>query len=340
MSHDRTSASVKAGRILQKGVWTLRPLDTLLTPFFPRKGKEDPYGLLVLLAPPRSGSTLTYQLLRSGIRGTYLSNLQNLLYANPLLGQFLQGPKCGNSISAFRSSGGFVPGICGESEGLRFWKYWLGQGLEEQDELIPPQRARGLERAVRKINTKRAGPFITGFLGHVFSIDALQQIFPKVRFIHLKRDLLSNAASLYRYAPDRWRSTRPMGYGELLEHTREEQVVEHILRTHRTILRKRKENPDAFVEVGYEKLCRDPVETLRNIGADLEEKGIPLALKQLDTLPSHFEERKASPDDPANKGLREAIEKRVGELNEDEKHFFRSILSKSHPEDHHDKSNL
>lgn len=326
MRKDRSSPKVRIGRKLQELSWLLSPLDSLITPFFRGKGKEDPYGLLVLLAPPRSGSTLTYQLMRSGIKGTYLSNLQNLLYANPLLGHLLQDRKCSEGISSFRSSRGFVPGFCGESEGLKFWRYWIDQGLEEQATLTPPQRAKSLEKAVRRIDNKVQGPFMTGFLGHVFAIDALRSLFPRIHFVHLKRDLLSNAASLHQFSPDSWRSTKPLGYEEYLERPREEQVVEQIIAIHRRILKKRKEAPEEFLEVAYEDLCQDPCGTLKKLGSTLQGNGCPITLKNLEKLPSSFEMKQVPTDDRRHQGLQKALEDRMKDLEEAEAPFFRSIF--------------
>lgn len=326
MSYDRQSPLVRAGRTLQKGVWALRPLDPLIAPFFPRKEKDDPYGILVILAPPRSGSTLTYQLLRSGIRGSYLSNLQNLFYANPVLGYALSRGNCQGTVSGFRSSNGFVPGKCGESEGAKFWEYWIGQGLDEKADEAVPRRAEGLPSSVARMNQDRRGPFINGYLGHVFSIRTLRQLFPKVHFIHLKRDLLSNAVSLYNYAPDSWKSTKPLGYREHLYRPREEQVAEQLFGIHQKILEQDDEAWNDMYELHYESLCQDPHGTLKNIREWIAERAsIPKLLNQ-EQIPGSFRYERKDPENPQNIRLQEALEKRYTTLDEESKRSFAPIF--------------
>lgn len=312
--------------MLQRGAWALRPLDPLIAPFFPRKGNEDPYGVLVILAPPRSGSTLTYQLLRSGIRGNYLSNLQNFFYANPLLGYALSRKKCQGTVSGFRSSNGFVPGKCGESEGSKFWQYWIGQGLEEKADEAIPRRAKHLSSSVARMDQDRKGPFISGYLGHVFSIGTLRELFPKVHFIHLKRDLLSNAVSLYNYAPDSWKSTKPLGYQDHLGRPREEQVAEQLFLIHQRIRQDHDEARNDIYELHYETLCQDPIGTLNNLREWMGERGASPELSNLEQLPASFQYERKDPEDPKYARLQEALEKRYASLDGESKLYFEHLF--------------
>jgi len=107
----------------------LRPLERLCmraSPQLPEKPR-----VVILLALPRGGSTLTYQVLVHGLKAAYLSNLGNLFYQVPLFGGLVSNWLCGNYRSDFRSRQGFVTGACGPAEGLRFWSYWCSQGLRE-----------------------------------------------------------------------------------------------------------------------------------------------------------------------------------------------------------------
>ena len=50
------------------------------------KKKSDFYPIIFIIALPRSGSTVTYQLLNRGTKSLYLSNLWKLMYALPYIG--------------------------------------------------------------------------------------------------------------------------------------------------------------------------------------------------------------------------------------------------------------
>ncbi|MGM0520219.1 MAG: hypothetical protein ACQERD_11335, partial [Campylobacterota bacterium] len=126
----RASAAVKTGRFIQKYYHLFSFLDKIFI-----QTKTDSVPVICIVAPPRSGSTLTYQILTQALENFHLTNFSNLLYATPTLGFKLQNKLCQNYLSSFSSSHGFVPGLCGEAEGLKFWQYWLNQGLVENNEL-------------------------------------------------------------------------------------------------------------------------------------------------------------------------------------------------------------
>lgn len=323
MSKDRSSFKVKLGRTVQKLTPVLSPLDGLAFPFL-KKSAQSGHGGIFILAPPRSGSTLLYQVLRSGLRSVYLSNLQNLLYTTPKLGYAISRRSCQDGSSGFSSRFGFVDGSCGESEGLRFWSYWTGQGLDERDPW-KPNKARKLAQKIDRIERDRDGPFIAGFLGHAFCIQELMELFPQALFVHLKRDLLTNARSLMDHSPDSWISTRPKGYEAFLDSPREEQAIEHLLRTHRRILQARGKDEKRFIDISYEDLCYDPRKTVRKVKERKE--GLVPHGEQVATekLPDHFSLRKMDMEDPANRKLQSTLERKMDELPPEERAFFQSI---------------
>ena len=116
---DRASPAVRMARLAQRvPLGLLRPLESLV---MRASGHDrDAPNLVVLLALPRSGSTLTYQLLVHGLQPVYLSNLAHLLYQVPLFGGMVSRRRCRGHRSDFHSVQGFTQGVCGPAEGLRF----------------------------------------------------------------------------------------------------------------------------------------------------------------------------------------------------------------------------
>ncbi len=246
-------------------------LDRIVHPFFKRDGNV---ALLCILAPPRSGSTLIYQVLSSAFSGYNLRNISNFLFATPGIGYLATKKICRKYESSFCSERGFVPGLCGEAEGMKFWQYWLGQGLKQRPELLNIERLRDLKMVLDRTGESL---MITGYLGHVFAISALREVFPKVLFIHLQRDLLSNAYSLLKLTSGfKPFSTCPAWVKGKDYDSKHRLVVDQVQSIHEIISA---EDSEDMMAVRYEDLCDNTHGTLCEIKKKAEELGISLSRK-------------------------------------------------------------
>lgn len=266
----RSAWVVKAGRLFQKVYHLFSFLDYVLIPFL----KKNPVPLICIVAPPRSGSTLTYQLLTSVFENHHLTNLSNLLYATPVLATKLQQQICSGHETDFASKQGFVDGLCGEAEGLKFWRYWLGQGMTEDEEHLNRDK---LDRLFRRLQYASDKPYITGYLGHAFSMKVLRERFDKVFFIHVERDLLSNSYSLFKLSQNGFCSTKPQACQKRHYASVHEQVVDQITQIHRLIQNNSKGDT---LKVSYEALCQDPNRIAELIQKKAFELGIELKIKK------------------------------------------------------------
>ena len=269
MTLNRENLLIKFGRIYQKYSSILTPFDKLI---FNSVGlNQSNLKVLCLLSPPRAGSTITYQILNHYLQSIYLSNLWNLGYSTP----FLSGLFTKNSTivhkSSFRSEKGFVKGLYGEAEGLKFWEYWTGHGLNYNDDWNTTN-AQYLKKVLNKLIPDNHC-FITGFLGHVFCIKELKELFPNIIFIHLKRDLLSNVYSIYKASPKNWISTKVKPDSNLL--TRYDEVVYQVKSIHRIIEESQENN---LIEVSYEDFVSEPKKTIYRILTFANEKNVNINL--------------------------------------------------------------
>ena len=181
------------------------------------KKKSNSFPIIFVIAPPRSGSTLTYQLLNRGTKSLYLSNFWNLLYSLPYIGG--RYVKSISKNKSFNSDRGLVSGLSGESEGMRFWSYWTGQGLIEDENMVIDKRVKYIKSVFSSLLSKEV-PMISGYLGHSFSLKFLRENFPGSIFIYLKRDELSNIYSMVQtykgFETNRkdfnWLSLKPIGW--------------------------------------------------------------------------------------------------------------------------------
>lgn len=291
----RNSILIKAARYLQSATILLKPIDRLIGRAVSSKANGK---IIVLLAPPRSGSTLTYQILTTGIESNYLSNASNFLFPAPIIGNIITGQKTAKKSSNFSSEYGFVSGLFGEAEGMKYWQYWINQGLEEQEALFfEKERLNRLKIALKK--TIYSGkPMIWGYLGHVFCFEHLLKIFADdIVFIHLKRDFLSNAYSIYKASPKKIISSQSlqlMKQAAMPFSTMHQNAAIQVTSIHNRINLKKK-NKKNFIEVNYEDICADPHNFLDNLKIELEKRNFTIKLRK-ERIPKRFKFSIISPD--------------------------------------------
>lgn len=291
MIRERNSVGVRYLRIVQdKIISRFGFLDDVLQILFRRKARNSPLFIFVV-GPPRSGTTLVYQLIRSAFQANYLTNVSNFLFTMPFLSFLFSSKVCRRMPSKFKSKFGFVSGACGEAEGLAFWRYWTGQGLRDQPELLRPKRA---ERLRKKLLDTGGDLFVFGFLGHSFCIDLLREVFTDSIFICTKRDLLSNAYSLYRYGKGEAVSLVPSIGDETVKPTRSKYqfTIEQIDGIHQRIKRSFDESDSIYVK--YERVCRNPNDVLRGIVDLLNRNGVEV--QSLRRFPETFTQSLVEPE--------------------------------------------
>jgi len=256
---------------------------------FPKK-RSDFYPIIFVIAPPRSGSTLTYQLLSRGTRSIYLSNFWNLLYALPYIGG--RYVKSVSENRSFKSDRGLVSGLSGEAEGMKFWSYWMGQDLVQKKNVVPKKRVKYIKSVFSALLSKQ-NPMISGYLGHAFSVKFLRENFPGCIFVYLKREELSNVYSMIKTYNEfkehrkefNWMSLKPIGWEEKLE----EDVIDKVLWQYKSIKQKIESeiSDEDTITVNYEEICKQPRIFLENVSNFAKEKGITLSLVS-DIIPSNF----------------------------------------------------
>ena len=291
MKRGRHSILTKLGRIFQ----LINPVLFSWTELLFKKNKIEKYPMIAIVSAPRSGSTLTTQILARGTKSLYLTNLWNLLYAMPLIGGFLSKNK--TAKNDFQSNLGWVDGIYGESEGMRFWEYWIGQSLEEPIKKVPDLRINYIQKVFGRL-LKNNNPMILSYLGHAFSVQELRKIFPGIIFIYLKRDKMANLNSLVNVNKDReWFSLKPIGW----EKKKKLDSYKKSLWQYNQIsssLDNAYDKEDTLI-VWYEDICNSPHEFLKKVQKFAYKNKIKL---ELDTskVPAKFKSREIKRGDYMN----------------------------------------
>lgn len=298
----RESILVSVGRGLQNiPLSWARPFESL---FVGKNSVDQDDNIIFLVGGPRSGSTLTYQCLIESIQPVYLSNIWNLVYDLPLVGGITSKVICSEYRSNFVSDEGFVSGLCGPAEGLRFWTYWGGYGLNEDmlvSEEVARKRTSYLRRVVDAI-TSPSRPMVSGYAGHVLWFERLRRNFPSAVFIGLRRDPLSNAVSLLatrRKRNGEWFSLFPHECNQALGGGLYQEIASQVYWLNRRLSELEKDDRTFFLN--YEQLCDDPNSGLRFVIESCNTLGMKVAMKR--TLPEAFEYRVASTEDDADTAL-------------------------------------
>lgn len=278
----RTSLTVQLARIFQTlPLWLLQFFER---PFLALFSERKPVPALFVLALPRSGSTVTYQVICHGLAVQYFSNLWNLFYQLPLLGGILSARFASRHWSNFRSQHGFVSGLDGPAEGLRFWRWWLDCGLSDQDcqnfSVAKRQsRARYLAR-VLSVLTRRGRPFVTAYLGHALVPERVQEAFQGAVLIRLRRDPVANGLSLLksmRAGQSRWFSVLPKECLDLEDASEHERVAAQVYWLNRRL--DSSQCADEMLTVHYESLCENPSMELERIRCWCLDRGIEMNIK-------------------------------------------------------------
>ena len=296
----RSSILVKISRILQKlPIGFFRVFEW---PFLFLGQKHKKANMIFIVALPRSGSTLTYQLLCHSLNSHYLSNVSLLLYKLPLFGGLLSDLICKRNKSDFKSEHGLVSGLSGPAEGLQFWKYWFGCGLIEETTSVAScdkkhvGRRRYLKK-VFKVLSSPSKPVITGFLGHSICIKELMSEYPSAIYIKLRRNPVDNAVSLLkskRANGENWFSVLPAecdATGDCEFYNVASQVF---------WLNKKLEQlkGDRVFSISYEELCKNPRDVVSMLVDFANSHGLDLQNKH--EIPPRFSKSDQKPTPEAN----------------------------------------
>lgn len=301
----RATFKVRLGRLLQRlPFFVFRPLERIVGLCEARNYKCPP---IFVLALPRSGSTLTYQLICHTFSVRYLSNLWNLLYQLPYLGCYLSERHCLNYRSNFISNNGFVSGLDGPAEGLRFWSYWMCSGLNDESSVVRDaktftRRSSYLRKIIARARESDP-PFVSGYLGHSLIPDRLRMLFPDGIYIRLRRHPLSNALSLLestRRSGRTWFSVLPnqcKAYDGASEH---ERVAAQVYWLNRRL--DSSELARSWLSISYESICENPSAEMLRIRAFFNSRGVVVALKD-SQIPERFNSRSISDIDMVDRCL-------------------------------------
>lgn len=287
---------------------------------------EPAHPIILVVAAPRSGTTLLMQWLASSGQVCYPSNLLSRFYAAPYLGariqQLIADPRF-NFKDELADAGTYVipfTSLLGKTKGLlqpnEFWYFWRRFIPNVHPEWITPEQeaiidAAGFRQGISHIQHAFGKPFAAKGLILQYNLAALHRILGNVLFVHIAREPWRAAHSLLRarraYYGDEgaWYSAKPPEYEELKKLEPAEQVAGQVICTQAAIERQFAELPDAcHLSVGFDAFRNDPAALYRRIGERIAAMGG--TWNPLYTGPRNFELREVALEPQLEERLRRA----------------------------------
>jgi hypothetical protein len=244
----------------------------LLRSRIPPSGEKIALPLLVVVGPPRVGSTLLSQLLASRYRFFFFTNFQHALLRYPYLSFKLSRRFIPDRKVDFRSDHGFEAGFGGLSEGIFFWAFWFDMSVEQKNPQPDDTRLQHARSVLNCIHHETGNPLLTAANTLSFYLTELSRHFEQLVIVNLRRDPVANAVSLLRgrrrHCTDvsQWWSIRPAACAPSNDVDVHHQIVCQIVETYRAIHKQRAELPALpIVDIYYEELCSSPLDTLSRI---------------------------------------------------------------------------
>lgn len=232
---------------------------------------------IFIVSPPRTGSTLLYQLLIQQYQCAYISNLM-AAFPKYMIRLCRRWPAVaqGHGRDVRTAYYGYVPGFFGPSEAGMILRRWF-------DDQATPRHDEAVRRTFDAIAMITGAPALLKNLNNSLRIAKIRQILPDSRFIVIRRDPRFTAQSilLARRAinrdPREWWSVEVPGYRKVLSEDPIYQCLWQILEIEATVSKGLADAGPRAVEVSYEAMCQQPGEILSMIGERFELRKRPNA---------------------------------------------------------------
>lgn len=239
-----------------------------------KENAEPVYAPIFIIGPPRSGSTLLYQLIACHFNVCYFTNLMTRFPKSPVcLSKVLSLIQGCNPPNSFESRYGETEGWKSPNQGIPIWFRWFPQDHSyiEKGVLSRPI-LNEMRNTILLMQKKFNAPFVNKWQANTVRMLPISEAFPEALFIRIKRDPALTAQSILHGKrtmfddEKEWFSTRPRRYETLRNKNILEQVCEQVFCIEEDIDRDCKVvGEDKFMTVEYEDLCKSPQIIMNNI---------------------------------------------------------------------------
>jgi hypothetical protein len=271
--------------------------------WFERRASVKNYSRRKLLFPPvfivgvpRCGSTYLYQLITHFFPCMYFSNYMADRYQIPVAAARRQKARWGNTRhGSFTSDYGETNHPLGPSEAGYFWYQWFPETEHYAPAgLLDEKSKREIRSVIAAITSESGKPVVFKNLMNSVRLGALLEIFPEMLVIHLRRNPLDTALSIYKARMDLngnlrpWLSVKPKEYKTLESLAPEKQIAGQVYYVTRQIVSDIAAMKSSRVmSVTYEWLCENPVSAMKQLNEFFLNNGLPTSDKDYFSLMPH-----------------------------------------------------
>jgi hypothetical protein len=294
------------------GNTALRPVEELLIERYRRADLP----LVFIVAVPRTGTTLSYQLVARPLDIGYVNNFMARFWMAPIVGGAIYRELHSDAPAdiPLRSQLGATEGPGSPHEFSWFWEYWteFGDVDDHPEEDLAEMNWEAIRRELEGLAGWFDAPVVMKSINYVnYHIEWIARHVPSARFVWIRRSKPYVAQSIYqsreeRYGdPSVWWSVRPADVEDWLDRPPAEQIAHQIEDISAAI----RAGFDAIDErrqhtLHYEELTTEPAESLRAL-ADFAETTL-VGRRELEDLGLEPRNRQRLPDDTFQK-LSEAL---------------------------------
>ncbi len=255
------------------------------------------YAPIFIIGPPRSGSTLLYQLVARHFRVCFFSNFMMNFPGSPACAsRFLSFIDGCNPPAIFDSRYGETAGWKSPNQGVAVWFRWFPKDHSYVGSGVLSKKAlREIRNTIALIQKYFKAPFVNKWQANTVRLLALSEALPEALFIRIKRNpifiaqsILHGKKTLFQDERD-WFSTRPSNYEKLKHKEPLEQVCEQVFYIEEDIDRDSNiVGKDKFLTIHYEELCTSPMKVMNNIQSFYMKNQKLCDLKSRYVIPSSF----------------------------------------------------
>ncbi len=219
---------------------------------------------LFIVGPPRTGSTLLFQLIVKHFHAAYVSNLmaampRTMVRTARATARWMRRPR-----EIRESDLGYTPGLLSPNEAGAVHRAWFREEAGPEEKTL-------VRNTVILISDALGGPLVTKNLADSVRLPRIAAVFPEARFIHIRRDPLFTAQSLllsrrrFHGSDEEWFSIEPPGTADVGERPPLYQVLWQVATIDRIVNEFLATSPAVSMVVDYEDLCANTASTLDRI---------------------------------------------------------------------------
>lgn len=244
------------------------------------ESKDESWPPIFIVGAPRSGTTLTFQLIVHAFKVGYLTNMHCKIFGAPVLASRLM--RNDHRHITFLSNYGRTAGRYGPSECGEWWyRFFPRDPVYVKTSDISSRKLEAFRRSLVAFAAAEGRPVVFKNLYASLRIDPILSMFPNAIFIHVMRNRVDNAASILegRMAAngeyDTWWSVPPPGYEYLRELSPARQVMSQIAMIDDQIEQdiRRLMHDECVLNVRYEEICNDPNRFVYQFVSFMRERG-------------------------------------------------------------------